>query len=299
VSGGIPPAFLAAAATAEPALRELLAGSPARGRLAEAMSYAVLGPGKRLRPALAQVAGAVVDGRGLRALPLGLAIEVFHASTLVHDDLPALDDDDLRRGRPACHRAFDEAVALLTGDALMILPFQILAEFEPGEALEPSARLAAIQRLARAAGAWGVVGGQALELVASGQDLPIVHDHKTAALFVLAAAGGALCCGGPAPVVAALEGYGLALGRLFQLTDDLLDLAEGEDDPRELATSLAASLGPAAAALRCDELVAQGLAALEPVREWQAAGALVPQPGAHDALASLADLLRYVRRRTA
>jgi len=194
-------------------------------RLSEAMEYSLLGGGKRLRPILALAAfeacGGPAERQGL-VMDFAVAIECVHTYSLVHDDLPAMDDDDLRRGRPTCHVLFGEATAILAGDALLTEAFARLAGGE-----EPDrARLVAI--LARAAGAAGMVGGQQLDLQMAGRpdlsEVEEVYRRKTGALLRAALEGGAVAAGAPAERVAALCAYGEALGLAFQIADDILDV---------------------------------------------------------------------------
>jgi len=210
--------------------RALPAADVAPTRLHEAMRYAVLGGGKRVRPILVY-AGA--DAAGVpweRVDAAAAAVELIHAYSLVHDDLPAMDDDDLRRGRPTCHRAFDDAIAILAGDALQALAFGLLAEDTHAD---PVTRIQMVAMLAEAAGAAGMVGGQALDLMAEGQQLDLdalknIHRHKTGALIRAAVNLPALASAelGPAQR-AALDHYAQCIGLAFQIQDDLLDV-EGD-----------------------------------------------------------------------
>jgi geranylgeranyl pyrophosphate synthase len=200
-------------------------------RLHEAMRYAAEG-GKRLRPLLIYATGEVL-GVPTRALdPAAAAVELIHAYSLAHDDLPAMDDDDLRRGRPTLHRQFDEAMAILAGDAMQALAFYALThDFEAG--LDPLQRLRMVELLAEAAGSRGMAGGQAIDLDATGQRLSVaeleaMHIHKTGALI---RASVLMACYAGAPLEAArlgaLDQYGKALGLAFQIQDDILDI-EGD-----------------------------------------------------------------------
>ena len=223
----------------EPRLDRALACSPeAAPRLVEAMRYAVLAPGKRLRPALALWAAEACGGSWEAAAPAAVAVELIHAYSLVHDDLPAMDDDDLRRGRPTCHRAFDEATAILCGDALQASAFEVLARDMPAAS---AAR--ACLALARAAGAEALAGGQADDLAAERgwiSDLASapaaeqvawmdrINRRKTGALFLAALELGGLAAGADAARLAALARFGRAFGQAFQIADDLLD-AEGDE----------------------------------------------------------------------
>ena len=208
--------------------------SGAPGRLGEAIRYAALSPGKRLRPLLALASCEAVGGRWRTALPAAAAIECVHAFSLVHDDLPAMDDDDLRRGLPTTHRKFDEATAILAGDALLSFAFQELTRLEIG-GVSAKRVVEAVRRLAAASGGELLVGGQALDLAAEGRPVTQdevfdIHRRKTAALFGAALALGGLAGGGSAERVDALDAAGRQLGLGFQIQDDLLDL--GADDRR-------------------------------------------------------------------
>jgi geranylgeranyl diphosphate synthase, type II len=203
------------------------AGTP---RLREAMRYSTLGGGKRLRPALVYLTGESL-GAPLEELDApAAAVELIHVYSLVHDDLPAMDDDDLRRGRPTCHRAYDEATAILVGDALQALAFSVLAE---DTAAVATTRLAMIRTLAQAAGTAGMAGGQAVDLAAVGQRLSVeavenMHRRKTGALIkgsvLLGAIGAGIQSGAN---FQALESFGDEIGLAFQIQDDILDV-EGD-----------------------------------------------------------------------
>jgi len=201
-------------------------------RLHTAMRYVTLGGGKRLRAAL-----VYATGEALGVLPDVLdvpacALELVHAYSLVHDDLPAMDNDDLRRGKPTCHKAFDEATAILAGDSLQTLAFEQLAT-DPALRVEPAQRLAMIARLAQASGTAGMAGGQAIDLGAVGQPLALaeladMHARKTGALIRAAVALGALSAPDIDPTrLAQLDAYACAIGLAFQITDDILDI-EGD-----------------------------------------------------------------------
>jgi geranylgeranyl pyrophosphate synthase len=237
-------------------LAEVLKSAPADGdpgRIREAMRYAVLQGGKRMRPLVAVAACEAVGGDLERALPAACAIELVHAYSLVHDDLPAMDNDVERRGKPTVHVAFGENMAILVGDALLTLAFEVLAK---GSA-DPRARIAqAVAVLAKHAGISGMVGGQAMDLEA-GQDvgdlalLEAVHARKTGGLYAASTAMGALCAGAPDDAVERLERYGLLFGIAFQHADDVLD-----DDQ--------AGLRPQALR-RVDELVGECLDLIAPL----------------------------------
>jgi geranylgeranyl pyrophosphate synthase len=197
-------------------------------RLREAMRYSALGAGKRLRPLLVYATGESL-GASLQELDApAAAVELIHAYSLVHDDLPAMDDDDLRRGRPTCHRAFDEATAILVGDALQALAFAVLAE--DVDAAAAARRLIMVRLLARASGTSGMAGGQAIDLVSVGQTLDIealenMHARKTGALIQCSVLLGAVAAGVTAgEEIAALERFGADIGLAFQIQDDILDV---------------------------------------------------------------------------
>ncbi len=198
-------------------------------RLHEAMRYATLGGGKRVRASLVYTAGAAVGAPdGALDVP-ACAIELIHAYSLVHDDLPCMDNDDLRRGKPTCHKAFDEATALLAGDALQSLAFEILAN-DLALTVGTGLRLRMIALLAQAVGSHGMAGGQAIDLASGGRELKLpqledMHLRKTGALIHAAILLGAHCREGVEPAkLKALEDYSHAIGLAFQITDDILDV---------------------------------------------------------------------------
>ena len=190
--------------------------------LVDAVRYAVFPGGKRLRPVLSLLACRAAGGRDEDALGLALGLELVHCYSLVHDDLPAMDDDDLRRGRPTCHKAFGEATAILAGDALLTRAFELVAALSP-----PQHAATLVVELARASGVAGMVAGQAADLEAEGgpADARVVewiHRHKTAELIRCAVRGGACAAGCGSESLRAADEYGLALGHAFQVVDDLL-----------------------------------------------------------------------------
>jgi farnesyl diphosphate synthase len=252
-------------------------GEPARPkRLLEAMRYAALGGGKRLRPFLVVETARALgrsDGGPIRA---GSAIECVHAYSLIHDDLPAMDDDDLRRGRPTTHRAFDEATAILAGDALQTLAFEILAD--PLTDSSADVRIALTSGLARASGLAGMVGGQMLDIEAETATAPFrleeiarLQAMKTGALLRFSVEAGATLGGAGPKATASLSSYGRVVGAAFQIADDLLD-AEGDtatlgkragkDAGRHKAT-LVAALGIAGAKRELARLVDEARAAVD------------------------------------
>ena len=208
-----------------------LALRPSEGtppRLLEAMRYAVFSGGKRVRPILALAACEAVPAAPALALPFGCAIELVHAYSLVHDDLPAMDDDDLRRGRPTVHVVYGEALAILAGDALLTEAFRVAAEGARAAGVDPARALDLIATIAVAAGAGGMVGGQVADLEAEGvvADRALVesiHRRKTAALIAAAVDAGAVAGDATGGRRAALAEYGRALGLAFQIADDILD----------------------------------------------------------------------------
>jgi geranylgeranyl diphosphate synthase type II len=195
-------------------------------RLHEAMRYSTQAGGKRLRPVLVLAAARFAGGRGADPLPAAVAVECVHTYSLVHDDLPCMDNDDLRRGKPTAHKAFDEATALLAGDALLTHAFALLAS---SYAHDPALATALVGELAGAAGSRRLIGGQMEDLRAerSGSgtsgDLKYIHLNKTAAMIEASLAMGARCAGAPEPVVGVLRGVGRDLGLAFQVMDDVLD----------------------------------------------------------------------------
>lgn len=199
------------------------------GTLHQAMRYAVLGGGKRIRPVLVYLSGVAV-GAALETLDgPACAVEFVHAYSLIHDDLPAMDDDDLRHGQPTCHKAFGEALAILAGDALQALAFQILGQ-DTAMAVDPAIRLRMLGVLAHAAGSRGMVGGQAIDLAAVGQELSLaelenMHIHKTGALIRASVLLGALSQPTADPaVLERLDHYAKCIGLAFQIRDDILDV---------------------------------------------------------------------------
>jgi farnesyl diphosphate synthase len=226
-----PAALIEFSARADTVLSRVLPPeSQAPEELHRAMRYAVLGGGKRLRPVLVYATGSALGGSLDRLDPSAVAVEIIHAYSLVHDDLPAMDDDALRRGQPTCHVAFGEAMAILAGDALQALAFEVLAT---DRAIEPRIHVEMLATLAAACGSHGMAGGQALDLAAVGtrltpHELERMHVHKTGALIRASVRLGALAAGcRDANVLDALERYGHAVGLAFQIRDDILDV-EGD-----------------------------------------------------------------------
>lgn len=243
------PALAYAAEATERTMDRLIPRSDAgEARVLEAMRYSSLGGGKRLRAFFVMASSTLFKVSPTSALRVASAIEFVHAYSLIHDDLPAMDDDDLRRGKPSCHKQFDEATAILAGDALQALAFEVLAQ----EAThgDPAVRAVLVSELAKAAGAQGMVGGQMLDLLAETQpDMSIgaitrLQRLKTGALISFSCTAGAFLGKAAEPLRAALAAYAHDLGLAFQIVDDLLDV---EGDPAELgkATQKDADAGKA------------------------------------------------------
>jgi len=271
----------AAADATESALDALLAPAALAGeiarpaRLLEAMRYSSLGGGKRLRPFLVIESARLFGVVGESALRTACALEMIHCYSLVHDDLPAMDDDDLRRGRPTTHKAFDEATAILAGDGLLTYAFDVVAD--PKSHPDAGVRAALVLALARAAGLGGMVGGQALDLAAETAATPLTLEEtlqmqamKTGALLRFAVDAGGILGGASVSQAHALTRYGEALGAAFQIADDILD-AEGDSaalgkragkDAERGKATLVGLLGLDAARARRDSLVAEATAAL-------------------------------------
>jgi geranylgeranyl diphosphate synthase type II len=243
-------------------------------QLREAIRYSLLAPGKRLRPMLVLLACEACRGKIDPVLPAACAVEMVHAYSLIHDDLPAMDDDDLRRGRPTCHKAFGEALAILAGDALLTLAFEVLAR----DVHPPAVAAQCCVVLARAAGASEMVGGQADDLAGefsggTAESLEAIHRRKTGALFLASLRLGALVAGAGAAEQAALLDFGQRLGLAFQITDDLLDVRgdaaamgkrAGKDSGRGKLT-FPGILGVEESARRAESLVTSACAALAPL----------------------------------
>ncbi|MCB9534694.1 MAG: polyprenyl synthetase family protein [Myxococcales bacterium] len=234
--------------------------------LVEACRYTLFGGGKRVRPVLALMAAEAVGGDAAAALPWAMAVEMIHTYSLVHDDLPAMDDDDERRGRPTCHVQFDEATAILAGDALLTEAFRTL-----GAADAPAERTARlVTLLGVAAGGGGMVGGQVEDIGGVGTlaALEQMQRRKTGALIRAAAEGGAIAAGADADTVAAVGRYGAALGLLFQITDDVLD---AEQDAERDGNSYLHHLGLDGTLAKRDAVHAEARAALAPLGDGGAA----------------------------
>jgi geranylgeranyl diphosphate synthase type II len=217
----------------EDALEHLLPPAGAEPqRLQEAIRYSMLAPGKRLRPILVLASAESIGGSAHTVLPTACALECIHAFSLIHDDLPCMDNDDYRRGRLTNHKVFGEAIALLAGDALLALAFELIAANAAD--LAPDRALAAIQTIARASGTWGMVGGQVMDIESEGRDIAFgalqsIHALKTGALLTASSVVGAMLCGASSAQQGALREYGRRIGLAFQIADDILDVVGDED----------------------------------------------------------------------
>jgi len=242
-------------------------------RVVEAMRYSLFAGGKRLRPILCLAASEAVGGDLKAAMPAGCALEMIHTYSLIHDDLPAMDDDDLRRGKPTNHKVFGEAIAILAGDGLLTEAFVLLSDYN---SLLPERTVQVIGVIAEAASCRGMVGGQVVDILSQNKraDLETVqqmHSRKTAALIAAATESGALAGKGSEAQVAALARYGRAIGLAFQIADDILDI-EGDTELLGKTTGADEAMGkvtyPAAVGLErsrqaANEMVNDALAALE------------------------------------
>lgn len=219
-----PPAILneyAEQVTAE--LRRRLAADRFPAPLDEAIGHSIFAGGKRLRPALVIACCVACEGASEEALPAAAAVEMIHTYSLIHDDLPSMDDDDFRRSKPTCHKIYGEAIAILAGDALQNEAFAVLAE-----AYRPRIAVALIASLAEACGGTGMVGGQVLDITTNGREATLetledMHSRKTGAMIAAACRMGGLIADAEEPIVAALGEFGRRLGLAFQITDDILD----------------------------------------------------------------------------
>lgn len=278
-------------ALAEQALEQALTSDGAEEkRLWAAMRYAVLGGGKRLRPMLVYATGDTLNGDLELLGPVAAAVEIIHAYSLIHDDLPAMDDDDLRRGQPTVHIAFDEALAILAGDSLQALAFEVLASMP----VAAEVRIELIQLLAVASGAAGMAGGQSLDLAGEGQQLDEhqlaeIHTKKTGALIHASVMMAAVALGATAAQRQALSEYAHSIGLAFQIQDDILDVV-GETavlgKPQGADHALDKSTYPAVLGLAAAEACAQA-------KLMEALDALSPVPNAEP----LSLLARYVVER--
>ncbi|MFZ5994421.1 MAG: polyprenyl synthetase family protein [Thermodesulfobacteriota bacterium] len=206
------------------------------GEVMRAMRYSVFAGGKRVRPILCLAACEAMGGDIEHALPVACALECIHTYSLIHDDLPAMDDDDYRRGVPTCHKVFGEAMAILAGDGLLTFAFQLLSGISHNAGRRKANSIEATRVIARAAGVHGMVGGQVVDMISEGKDadaatVRYIHTYKTAALIAGSIRAGALIAGGRRNKIDSLGRYGEALGLAFQVIDDILDI---EGDPKEM-----------------------------------------------------------------
>lgn len=219
--------------------------------LHKAMRYSVFAGGKRVRPILMLAACEAVGGAVAQALPAACAMEMIHTYSLIHDDLPAMDDDDFRRGNPTNHKVFGEAVAILAGDALLTEAFILLSDFTSAPGVEPAARLEVVREISVCAGSRGMVGGQVVDMESEGNrdigfaTVQYIHTHKTGALIKASVRAGALLGGADSLQLDAITRYGEAIGLAFQIADDILDIEgtteeigkdAGSDEARGKAT---------------------------------------------------------------
>lgn len=247
-------------------------------RLFEAMGYSLFAGGKRLRPVLLLAATEAVGGEAEKALPAAAAIEMIHTYSLIHDDLPAMDNDSLRRGRPTNHVVYGEALAILAGDGLLTEAFYLLAQEGPRAGWDTDLTVAVIRELARAAGPRGMVGGQSWDILLEGtlvdrETLEMIHRHKTGALLQAAVAIGGRIGGAESHLLKALQTYGACIGLAFQIADDILDVRGSQEmlgkrvqkDARQEKNTFPRLMGVEASQALCQELIETAVAALKPV----------------------------------
>jgi geranylgeranyl diphosphate synthase type II len=246
--------------------------------LHQAMRYSIFAGGKRLRPIMMIAASEAVGGSAQQVMHAACALEMIHTYSLIHDDLPAMDDDDFRRGRPTSHKVYGEAAAILAGDALLTDAFRLLADDKANMAVPPATALRVIELVARFAGSQGMVGGQVVDMESEGKEidfptLEYIHTHKTGGLILASVQAGALLGGGDERQFAALTRFGGAAGLAFQIADDILDVVGdqvelgkdiGSDQARGKAT-YPSLLGLAEARQRATELVDIAIEALAPL----------------------------------
>jgi geranylgeranyl diphosphate synthase type II len=274
--------------------RWLPAGGERPTLIHEAMHYSVFAGGKRLRPILVLAAAEAVGVRPHDVLPAAAALEMIHTYSLIHDDLPAMDDDDFRRGRPTCHKVYGEAMAILAGDALLTHAFRVLADPEAMAAAPAERRVRVICEVAEAAGSRGMVGGQVVDILSEDQAIDLatlqyLHRHKTGALFRASVRVGGILAGAEGTALEALSAYADRIGLAFQIVDDILDI-EGiteelgktaGSDLRKKKATFPALLGIEESRQEAMRLIAEAQQALRPFGElgW-ALGALAEFIGA-------------------
>ncbi|MBI3890050.1 MAG: polyprenyl synthetase family protein [Candidatus Wallbacteria bacterium] len=261
------------------------------------MRYSTLAKGKRLRPVLAILTAELFGQTAERIAPVAGAIELIHSYSLIHDDLPCMDDDDFRRGMPTCHKAFGEAIAVLAGDALLTCAFEMIIQNGTQGGFGPGVLLEVIGELSRAAGSRGMIAGQVEDIECEGQEIDIgrleyIHAHKTGKLFTASVRAGALLAGAPQGELEALTRFGALFGQVFQITDDILDV-EGDtaemgktsgSDQRKKKATYPRILSMEKSKQLAAELVEQAVTALAPC-----------EPRA----AALIELVRYLPARRA
>jgi geranylgeranyl diphosphate synthase type II len=250
--------------------------------LHKAMRYSLFAGGKRVRPILAIAAAEAVGGRGEDVVAGACAIEMIHTYSLIHDDLPAMDDDDLRRGRPTCHKVYGEAVAILTGDALLTLAFEVLSNSKNYPTNSPAEVILEVTRdIAKAAGSAGMVGGQVIDLEGEGKQLNLaeleyLHIHKTGEMILVSITTGAKLAQTTLKItieqIGALRSYGEAIGLAFQIADDVLDIEGGEEigkprgsDLKKKKSTYPALLGLSESKSMAWDLCDRAIKALEPL----------------------------------
>jgi geranylgeranyl diphosphate synthase, type II len=245
-----------------------------------AMRYSVFAGGKRMRPILAIAAAEAIGGTAADVLPLACALECIHTYSLIHDDLPALDNDDYRRGRLTNHKVFGEANAILAGDALLTFAFELMGDAQHWQQFVPARVVQVMHEVAYAIGTFGMIGGQVVDLEMEGRDVDLpalqyIHAHKTGALIRVSVRSGAILGGGSPAEVEALTHYGTHIGLAFQIMDDILDVRGDEqlmgkalrkDEERRKAT-YPRLVGLAEAEVRAQAAVTAGIAALDPIDE--------------------------------
>jgi geranylgeranyl diphosphate synthase type II len=242
----------------------------------QSVRYSLFAGGKRLRPILCLAAADAAGGDYRAVLPVACALEMIHTYSLIHDDLPAMDDDDFRRGRPTSHKVFGEAVAVLAGDALLTEAFALMSARDRMPQIPPDRILTVIHEIAHAAGFWGMVGGQVVDIqsetaAVDEETLLYIHTRKTGAMMVASVRAGAILAGAQAGVIEALAAYGRHLGLAFQIADDILNVegdpaalgkTTGSDDARGKLT-FPRWMGMEASRIKMADLVARALAAIQ------------------------------------
>ncbi len=247
-------------------------------KLYEAMRYSLLGGGKRLRPILCLATCEMCGGHAEMSLPTACALEMVHTMSLIHDDLPAMDDDNYRRGKLTNHKMYGEDMAILAGDALLAYAFQLIAENTVG--VSPERIVAVLGKLGKAASGAGLVGGQVVDLASEGQKISLetleyIHAHKTGALLEVSVISGAILAGADNEVVSRLTRYSHCIGLAFQIRDDLLDITATREelgktagkDVRDCKATYPSLLGYEQACARAEQLLDQAIAAVEPFGE--------------------------------